>query len=283
MSPSRTPTWGAAPARRAWVGEIELLVLSDGLLRSPAKRMTGAVPAEIAARHLTPDPHGDLWLGLNCVLVRTPDCLALVDTGFGDGPLADDPDLVRDGAGLTAMLRAHGIDPGSLDLVINTHLHTDHIGGNLAWEGDRPRPAFPNAEYLVQRDELDWALAPDVASAPIYEPEQTRILVATGRVRALNGDVPVAPGIRVVRAPGHSVGHQVVVVESAGEGVAITGDLAPLLMHVRHPMHELPGDQDPAAGAASRQHVVRWAAAEGVSLASYHEPGGALIEMGDRS
>src|ERR1700722_13961792 len=137
------------------VGATELVILSDGLLRLPAERMTGSTPPELAARYLAPDASGDLWLRLNCVRVRNPALVALVDTGFGDGPLGDDPDLVRDdGAGLSTLLRVHGIDPRSVELVINTHLHTDHIGGNLAWDEAGPRPAFPNADYLVQGDEL---------------------------------------------------------------------------------------------------------------------------------
>lgn len=262
------------------VGATELLILSDGLLRLPAERMIGEVPVDIAARYLTPDDGGNLWLGLNCVLIRTPDIVALVDTGFGDGPLGADPDLDRSTGGLSAALRMHGVDPASIDLVINTHLHTDHIGGNLRWEEDRPYPAFPNAEYLVQRDELEWALAPDPATSPIYEPEQTRALAATGRVRTLQGDVEVAPGIRVERAVGHSIGHQIVIVESDAEAIAIAGDLAPLRMHLEHPEWQLPGDQDRAAAVASRERFVRWAASAGIKVASYHEPAAELIELG---
>jgi glyoxylase-like metal-dependent hydrolase (beta-lactamase superfamily II) len=244
--------------------------------------MTGAVPAAIAAQHLEPDAGGYVWLGLNCVLVRTPDHVALIDSGFGDGPLAADPDLVRGGAGLSTLLRRSGVERESVDLVINTHLHADHVGGNLAWDGDQPRPAFPNAEYVVQADELTWAQVEDPRDAMLYAPEEVRALADVARVRAVDGDLLLAPGIWVRRAPGHSPGHQIVIVESNGESAAIVGDLAPLLMHVRHPGWELPGDLDPPVAVCSREAIVGWAADGGVVLVSYHEPNEPFIQIEER-
>jgi glyoxylase-like metal-dependent hydrolase (beta-lactamase superfamily II) len=282
MTPPK-PASAATPIPELRVGSIELAVLSDGLLRIPAERMTGSVPPEIASRYVTPDANGDVWLGLNCVLVRTPDRLVLVDTGFGDGPLAADPDLVRSGAGLSAMLKRRGVDPGSIDLVINTHLHADHAGGNLAWDSGEARPAFPNAAYLVQADELRWALTEDPRDAVLYEPDEVRALAASGRVATCDGDVSVAPGIRVRRTPGHSPGHQVVIVESDGQAVAIAGDLAPLRLHLEHPGWELPGDLEPAGAVSSRETILAWAAEAGVTVASYHESEHPFIRAGGES
>lgn len=279
---ARKATGAAACTPEMRVGAIELTVLSDGVLRIPAERMTGAVPAAIAAHHIKPDANGDVWLGLNCVLLRTRDLVVLVDTGFGDGPLADDPDLVRGGAGLSALLRLHGVEPERVDLVISTHLHADHAGGNLAWDGDQPRLAFPNAEYVVQADELRWALVEDPRDAALYQPEEVRALTALGRIRTCDGDVIVEPGIRVRKAPGHSPGHQIVIVESNGEAAAVAGDLAPLLMHMKHPGWELPGDLDPALAVRSREAIVDWAADAGIALVSYHEPEEPFIQIGGR-
>jgi glyoxylase-like metal-dependent hydrolase (beta-lactamase superfamily II) len=277
-----TPEHALAPIRELRVGEIELAVLSDGRLRIPAERMTGAIPPEIASRYLTPDAAGDVWLGLNCVLLRMTDRLVLVDSGFGDGPLGDDPDLVRHGAGLTAMLARCGVDRHEIDLVVNTHLHADHAGGNLVWEAGVPQPAFPRAEYVVQAEELHWALAEDPRDAVLYAPDEIRTLAASGRLRTCDGEVLVAPGIRVWPAPGHSPGHQVVIVESAGERAILAGDLAPLRLHVEHPGWELPGDLDPAAAVRSRETVLGWAAEVGVPLVSYHEHDEPVLWIGGR-
>lgn len=262
------------------IGAIELAVISDGRLRIPAARMTGAVPADIAARYVVPDTAGEIWLGLNCALVRTTEALVLVDTGFGDGALGDDPDLERDGGGLTAGLGRQGIARAEIDLVVNTHLHADHAGGNLAWKAGVPAPAFANAEYLVQADELEWALAEDPRDVMLYAPNEVHALAATGQLRTVKGDVSVAAGIRVQRAPGHSPGHQIVIVESEGETAVIAGDLAPLRLHLDHPGWELPGDLDPTAAMVSREAVLGWAAASGVALVSYHEHSEPVLRIG---
>jgi glyoxylase-like metal-dependent hydrolase (beta-lactamase superfamily II) len=254
------------------VGNIELIVMSDGLLRSPADRMVDYDHPELVDQFLRPDEQGDIWLGLNCVAIRYANQVILVDTGFGDGPLGADPDLVRKDAGLSLALRLHGIDRGEVGLVVNTHLHDDHAGGNLAWEGGKPRPAFVNASYIVQRDERDFALSGHLATEGLYTPDDVRALDASGQLRTHVGDVQIASGISVKKAPGHTPGHQIVVVESRDETVAITGDLAPMALHFRHPQWKLRGDLEPSVAVSSRQAIVEWATARCARVVPYHEP-----------
>lgn len=266
---------------RRQVGDFELLVLSDGLLRTPAELMAGAMPAELSARYLQPDEHGDIWLGLNCVVIRSTDRTILVDTGFGDGPLGADPDLDRaNGAGLSNALRHQGIDPADVDLVVNTHLHTDHCGGNLTWDNGAGRPAFGNAEYVVQQGECEWALSGDPATKPLYAPDEVRLLAASGQLRTPDGDQQIAPGVNVRKAAGHSPGHQVVIVESRGRTAAVTGDLAPMVMHLRHPEWELRADHNPGGAVMSRQHLVQWAKAGHAAVMPYHEPSTSWTQLG---
>lgn len=254
--------------------------MSDGLLRTPAALMTGAMPAELSAQYLHPGERGDVWLGLNCVVVRTPDRVIVVDTGFGDGPLGDDPDLTRDGAGLTQALREEGIDPATVDLVVNTHLHTDHSGGNVAWTSGAGRPMFTNADYLVQQAEYDWALSGDPATEPLYAPDEVRLLAASGQLRTHDGDLGIAPGISLRKTPGHTPGHQILLIESRGETAAVTGDLAPMLLHLRHPDWELRGDHEPSVAVTSRRAIVAWARARRAALVPYHEPDQCWADMG---
>jgi len=261
------------------VGDVEVLVLSDGLLRTPAELMIGTMPPDLAAHAFRPDEHGDIWLGLNCVVLRTQDRVIVVDTGFGDGPLGDDPDLQRDGAGLTRALQQAQIEPAAVDIVVNTHLHTDHCGGNIAWTGSEGRPAFPNARYLVQRAERDWALSGDPATAALYEPDAVRLLAAAGQLDTHEGDVQIAPGITVRKAAGHTPGHQIVVVESRGQTAAITGDLAPMRVHLEHPSCELRGDHEPTSAMSSRRDFVAWADGRTATVVPYHEPGECWVQF----
>jgi glyoxylase-like metal-dependent hydrolase (beta-lactamase superfamily II) len=261
------------------VGDVEVFVMSDGLLRTPAELMVGTMPPELAAETVRPDEHGDIWLGLNCVVLRTPRQLIVVDTGFGDGPLGSDPDLRRDGAGLTDALQQAQIDPATVDIVVNTHLHTDHCGGNIAWRGGEGRPAFTNARYLVQRAELDWALSGDPATADLYAPDEVELLVAAGQLHLHNGDARIARGITVRKTAGHTPGHQIVIVESRGQVAAITGDLAPMRLHLKHPGWELRGDHEPATAVSSRRDFVAWADARTAAVVPYHEPADSWVQI----
>ena len=262
---------GAAHSTRR-VGHFQLTVCSDGLLRTEAERLGAALLPADAAAALRPGRDGTVWLGLNCVLVETPDRLILVDAGFGDGPLSDDPDLERPEGSLSASLRRQGIVPKDIDLVILTHLHADHAGGCLAWALDgSSRPAFPNAEVVVQRDELEWALAEDPRDTMLYAPEEVRALAASGRLRTVEGSTTVAPGVRVIPAPGHSPGHQVVVLEDGEATAIVAGDLLHLRVHVGHPDVELPGDLDPPQAVATRRRILGDAIARRAVLISYHE------------
>jgi glyoxylase-like metal-dependent hydrolase (beta-lactamase superfamily II) len=267
------------PALRHQVGDIELLVLSDGLLRSPIARMGDARSAESVAPLASTAGDDAIWLGLNCVVVRTPSQLILVDTGFGDGPLADDPDLVRSDTGLFDALQRHGIDPADVSRVVNTHLHTDHCGGNLTWVQELARPTFPNADYIVQRAEYAWALAPDPASAALYAPDEVRLLTASGQLGILDGDRTIAAGVSVRQAVGHTPGHQIVLVESRGQAAAVTGDLAPMRIHVENPRWQLRGDAAPRDAVDSRLAVLRWAREARASVIPYHEPGPPWVEV----
>jgi glyoxylase-like metal-dependent hydrolase (beta-lactamase superfamily II) len=256
---------------RRQVGDIEVIVMSDGLLRSSVDFMAGTIPAKVCAPFLAPDSQGDLWVGLNCVLIRSSQRTVLVDTGFGDGPLGNDPDLLRDVAGLTRALRREGLDPAAVNVVVNTHLHADHCGGNLSWDSDQPSPAFVNADYVVQQAEYDFALS-GVAPPGLYAPEDARYLASTGQLRLQADDLQLSPGISVRRAPGHTPGHQIVVVESRGETLAVTGDLAPMLLHLRHPEYQLRGDHEPVEAVNSRRTFVAWAKARSAAVVAYHEP-----------
>ena len=264
------------------VGDLEIIVMSDGLLRSSVDFMAGTMPAKVSAPFLQPDPEGDLWIGLNCVVIRSSQLTVLVDTGFGDGPLGDDPDLLRDEAGLTRALLREGLDPAAVNVVVNTHLHADHCGGNLSWDSDQPSPAFVNADYVVQQAEYDFALS-GVAPPGLYAPEDTRYLASTGQLHLRAGDLQLAPGISVRRAPGHTPGHQIVVVESHGETVAVTGDLAPMLLHLRHPEYELRGDHERVEAVNSRRTFVTWAKARSAAVVAYHEPVEPWTRMSDAS
>ena len=142
------------------IGSAEIHLLSDGLMWLDGGGTFGLVPLAKWGKLLPPDELNRVPLSLNCLLIRSDSKTILVDTGLGDH-LTDKQrqvyGLVREKGGLLQGLARLGVTPAAVDIVINTHLHADHCGGNTTCRpGDRELvPTFSNAEYWIQR--LEWA------------------------------------------------------------------------------------------------------------------------------
>jgi N-acyl homoserine lactone hydrolase len=117
-----------------------------------------------------------------------------------------------------AVLRQRGLEPGDIDVVINTHLHWDHCSNNAL---------FPKATFYVQRDELSYACAPLPVHRQAYEKDRGLSpgwLDVWGRIELVDGDAEIIPGVRVVHLPGHSPGSQGVLVDAGHGPLLIAGD-----------------------------------------------------------
>ncbi|MBM0227183.1 MBL fold metallo-hydrolase, partial [Micromonospora sp. ATA51] len=189
---------------------------------------------------------GEWWLQFRSFAVRDDDGpVTLVDAGIGpaDSPAASWAPVP---GRLPAELAAAGVDPADVRTVVLTHLHSDHIG--WAVTGTPGRPYFPNAEYLVQRTELD--------ALESFHPELPARLVgplrAAGRLRVVDGDTPLTPAVRVLSTPGHTPGHQSVLVDSGDERLLLTGDLLVHAVQLVDPTLAYAHEEDPAAARTSR-------------------------------
>lgn len=178
----------------------------------------------------------DEWiLHFHCYLLRTHSGRnILVDTGIGgtDSPAASwapVPGL------LGSELAAVGVTPDEIDVVVLTHLHSDHASG--ATTGGAP--AFPSARYVVQRADVDWATGAmvDQVLRPLRE-----------HLHIIDGDAEVLPGIQAIHTPGHTPGHQVVVLDN----LALTGDLILHPVQVANPSVRYIYDNDPGQATATR-------------------------------
>jgi glyoxylase-like metal-dependent hydrolase (beta-lactamase superfamily II) len=107
------------------------------------------------------------------------------------------------------------------------------------------------------------------------------VLAASGQLTPCEGAVGIAAGVTLRPTPGHTPGHQVVLVESAGRTVAVTGDAAPLRLHVQHPDWELPGDHRPVVAMATRRQLIDWATARRAVVVPYHEPADCWVQLGE--
>jgi glyoxylase-like metal-dependent hydrolase (beta-lactamase superfamily II) len=216
------------------LGETELRFVSDGHFRLDGGMMFGIVPRVLWAKRFPPDEQNRVGLELNCLLIRHGGELALVDTGLGTNlpppQLATVWGLVP-GPRLLDSLAAVGLAPDDISYVVNTHLHIDHCGGDTVARSGRLEPTFPRARYLVQRQEWLDCTNPNERTRGSYFPELLQPLVDSGQLTLLDGETQITPYLRCLPSPGHTRGHQSVLVGEGAEKALHLGDAAPFAVH----------------------------------------------------
>ena len=219
-------------------GNLELFSLSDGIMRLDGGAMFGVVPRVFWEKSNPADELNRIIIGVNPLLIKAEGCNILVDTGNGNKfseKLLKIYGIERDTTLLNSLSDA-GLRPEDIDIVINTHLHFDHCGGNTVVNGNgEHEPAFPMAGYVVQKSEWEDATRPNELTRASYLPENFIPLMETGRVELVDGDKEVYPGVTVVHTPGHNRGHQSVRIESDGKTAFYLGDMIPTAAHVPLP------------------------------------------------
>lgn len=216
-------------------GDLEIHRVSDGIVHVDAGGPFGLVPRPLYATGYPTDDLNTIPMALTCLLVRTAGKTVLIDTGMGDKLDAEAQArwrLERPDGGLLDSLARLGVAPSDVDLVVNTHLHGDHCGGNTRRSNGRLVPTFPQATYLVQR--MEWAEAshPDSRTRSTYSAENFDPLLRDGRMRLLHGDHTVAPGVECVVTPGHTRAHQSVILTGGGWHGFYPADLASYAVHL---------------------------------------------------
>lgn len=264
------------PSRYALdIGDIEVLVVSDGVLPLPTAMLGhNAEPAVRAAwlgdMFLPPDAFD--W-SLNVVVVRSGKQTILVDAGLGI-----DPDLNLPRAGqLIKRLEAAGIDLASVTDVVLTHMHMDHVGGLLV-EGVKER-LRPDLRIHVAAAEVKFWESPDFShvSMPPGFPDALRAAAKRfadeykGQLRLFDEEYEVAPGVVVTRTGGHTPGHSVVRVASGGGKLMFAGD-AVFAVGFEHPDWFNGFEHDPEEAVRVRIRLLRELAATGELLVATHLP-----------
>jgi len=216
-------------------GSRQLCSLHENVFWIDGGAMYGVVPRIIWEKLSPPDERNRVTLRANLMLIRSGEHNILVETGLGD----DIPERwkeiygLREPSHLLEELTLAGLTPGDIDLVILTHLHFDHSGGCVHRDGEVFRATFPRARHVIQKEEWQVAMNPDVRSRVSYRKEMLTPLMKEDLIRLVDGDEEIAPGVRVRLTGGHSAGHQVVTVTSPQGMVVYTGDLIPTVHHLK--------------------------------------------------
>lgn len=266
------------------LGEFELQAISDGMFALDGGQMFGIVPKPLWQRKAPADDRNRIRLSLTCLLIRTGQQNILVETGIGDKfdeKFADIYD-VHHPPTLLRGLREAGLEPEDIHIVVNTHLHFDHCGWNTRrWEG-KTVPTFPRARYLTQRGEWQRAVNPNERERGSYIEEF--FLPAEPQTEFLEGDMEIAPGIRLEVVPGHTRHLQCVRIESEDECAYFISDTVPTTAHLPYPWI-MSFDLYPMETLASRKRLLPELAQKQALVIFPHDPHvpwARLVESGGR-
>ncbi len=276
------------------IGAMCTHLLSDGVFWTDGGGAFGLVPRVLWEKVITPDHLNRIPMQLRCLLIESGQGLILVDTGYGDKLPAKQRDLLRlvGERRLLNDMTQLGFRAEDVDLVINTHLHGDHCGGNTRRDEDGQLvPVFPRATYMVQRLELADACFPNERTRATYLSENYMPLgsachgESAGVLRVLNGDTQITPEIRTLSTPGHTRGHQSIIIESQGQSAIFLADASGWAVSIEKLGWVPAFDVEPLVSLETKRSLRHWAENHDALLFFQHDPAvgaGRVRHEGDR-
>lgn len=261
------------------LGQFHIVPVTDGRFRLDGGAMFGVVPRVLWERCCPADELNRILLSLRCLLIQAHGKNILVDTGLGSKHDQKFQQMfaVERTPSLHESLGGVGLSPNDIHVVINTHLHFDHAGGNTCREnGGRTVPAFRQARYLVQRGEYEDAIQANERTQASYRPENLIPIQESHQWELLEGETEWLPGVSVMVTPGHTKHHQCVKIESEGRTALFLGDCIPTVSHL--PLPYIMGyDLFPLQTLESKRWILQRAYDEQWLLIFEHDPN---ISMG---
>lgn len=253
---------------------MEYYIVSDGIYWTDGGGAFGLVPRVVWEKRLAPDDYNRIPLALNSLLVRSDGKTILVDTGYGNKlseKASRNAGLERTGGDLLASLARLGVLPEEVDIVINTHLHADHCGGNTIIQGNHLVPTFPNAQYLIQRLEWTEAILPNERTRATYLTENYLPLEESGQLTIVNGNTRITSEVRTAITRGHTRAHQVVVVETGSETLLFMADMATLHYHFERLAWVTGYDVEPLESIETKRYWQQWVVERDALLIFQHD------------
>ncbi len=244
--------------RMTLVREVLQTITFDGLF-SGTDAATIADAQSWLAPHFV-DGDGRPLLSIHALVVESEGQTIVVDTCVGDRVIAGMEGLTPPVPVFLDDLERAGFAPDSIDTVVCTHMHFDHVGWNTRWDGDRWVPTFPQARYLFGRVEYEhWARGAEGMATTFGDTVVP--VVESGQADLVETDHRITSEVRLVPTPGHTPGHVSVRISSAGEEAVITGDLLHHPIQWAAPGWTMVADSDPAQASATREEFAAEAAA----------------------
>lgn len=282
LAPLAIPRAPDAAQHRIRVGAVDVYpILQLHYLADPAMFFPGirSWPIDPQAWYWQ-EPYvvdGRLAIDMGGFLLRTRDRAILVDLGVGDGKQRPNPHFDHRADDWLRTLARAGTGADSIDTVVFTHLHIDHVGYATSRVGDRWVPSFPGASHLVTSDELAyWDSASSRAQLSRlgdYIADSVRPLEEAGVLTAVPADHEITDEVRLFAAPGHTPGNVCVEIRSEGERAVFAGDMIHHAVQLAFPQHSTDYCVDEELATGSRRHLLEGMGPDDL-LFPAHFPGG---------
>ena len=246
------------------IGRVKITRIVEMDLPVPREAIPLATPEALRKMpwlypHFVTDDDSTLNLSVHALLVEAPGVRLVVDTCIGN----DRPREITGGETLHGPFLEHLAEAGwsrdDVDVVLCTHLHTDHVGWNTVLENGKWMPTFPRARYLIGRQEYEWMVTVDDEEQQTMLGDSIRPIFDAGLIELVEPDRVISPEIRLIPSAGHTPGHVSVLIESDGQRAAITGDIVHHPCQIAHSDWTL-ADHDPAVAIDTRARLFgEWA------------------------
>jgi len=256
-------------------GDYRVEVISDCEFRLDGGAMFGVVPRNLWSKACPPDEQNRIRMNMNCLFIEGHGQRILIDTGIGDKWSDKHQSMYgieRKQSFEQSLRSVAGVGREDITIVINTHLHFDHAGGNTILNGqEKASPAFPEARYFVSHAEYEHAEAPSERDRASYLPDNWRPLKDAGQLELKASEYEVVPGLRMETHAGHNRSMQCARLEQGSQTLFGFADLVPMRAHV--PFAWIMGfDLYPVETLEAKKKLLPQAARENWTCLFYHDP-----------
>ncbi len=257
------------------LGDYRVEIVPDTEFRLDGGAMFGVVPFPLWSKVCPPDDKNRIRMNMNCLFIETDKERILVETGIGEKwppKLADIYGIKRERSLPDSLRAITGVTAEEITIVVNTHLHFDHAGGNTRLdEAGNAVPTFPNARYFISSAEYEHAEAPLDRDRASYMPENWRPLKESGQLELKDADYEIAPGVKMETVTGHNHSMQCLRLTRGGKTLYSFADLVPMRAHV--PFAWIMGyDLYPVETLEGKKRLLPQSARENWLCYFYHDP-----------
>lgn len=256
------------------IGDYRIEIIPDTEFRLDGGAMFGVVPRVLWERVSPPDELNRVRLNMNCLFVETAAEKILIETGIGEKWTEKETainGIFRERPFARSLREITGCTPEDITIVVNTHLHFDHAGGNTVLRDGEVKPQFPNARYFVSKSEFDHAENPHERDRASYLPGSWRPLIDSGQLELKPDRYEVVDGLLIEQVRGHSETMQTVKLARGGETLYGFYDMVPTRHHLPLPWI-MSYDLYPRETLEYKKTILPRAVREGWICLFYHDP-----------